>query len=47
MRKVMGWLENTFAPKMNKFANISWISAIKDTVNQIMPLIFLGSFFVY
>lgn len=45
MRKVMGWLENTFAPKMNKFANISWISAIKDTVNQIMPLIFLGSFF--
>ena len=41
----MNWLETGFAPKMNKIANNPWISSIKDTVNQIMPLIFLGSFF--
>ena len=45
MKKIMNWLETGFAPKMNKFANNPWISSIKDTVNQIMPLIFLGSFF--
>lgn len=45
MKKFMGWLENSFAPKMNKVANNAWIVGIKDTVNQIMPLIFLGSFF--
>ncbi len=41
----MNWLENSFAPKMSKFANNSWITALKDTINQIMPLIFLGSVF--
>lgn len=41
----MKWLEETFQPKMNKFANNRWVSSLKDTINQIMPLIFLGSIF--
>ncbi len=45
MKKIMSWLENSFAPKLSKFANNPWITALKDTVNQIMPLIFLGSLF--
>lgn len=45
MKNMMSWLENSFAPKMSKFANNPWIAGIKDTVNQIMPLIFLGSIF--
>ncbi|EOL41549.1 PTS system, lactose/cellobiose family IIC component [Enterococcus phoeniculicola] len=45
MKKIMKWLEETFQPKMNKFANNRWVSSLKDTINQIMPLIFLGSIF--
>ena len=45
MKKMMKWLEESFQPKMSKFANNPWIAGIKDTVNQIMPLIFLGSVF--
>lgn len=45
MKKMINWLETSFQPKMNNFANNSWISGIKDTINQIMPLIFLGSIF--
>lgn len=46
MKKVMSWLENTFQPKMVKFASNPWMSGLKDTIHQIMPLIFLGSLFV-
>src|SRR5690554_3764202 len=46
MKKVMSWLENTFQPKMVKFASNLWMSGLKDTIHQIMPLIFLGSLFV-
>ncbi len=42
----MKWLEESFQPKMNKFANNPWMMGLKDTINQIMPLIFLGSLFV-
>lgn len=45
MNKMMSWLENSFQPKMSKFANNPWVSGLKDTINQIMPLIFLGSIF--
>ncbi len=45
MKKMINWLETSFQPKMSKFANNSWVSGIKDTINQIMPLIFLGSVF--
>ncbi len=45
MKKFMNWLELSFQPRMNKFANNKWVSSLKDTINQIMPLIFLGSLF--
>lgn len=45
MKKIMHWLETNFQPKMSKFANNPWISGLKDTINHIMPLIFLGSIF--
>lgn len=45
MSKKMDWLENKFAPSMNRFASNIWIVSLKDTINQIMPLIFLGSIF--
>lgn len=45
MKKFMSWLEHSFAPKMSKFANNRWVSGLKDTINQVMPLIFLGSIF--
>lgn len=45
MKKFMNWLETSFQPRMNKFANNKWVSSLKDTINQVMPLIFLGSLF--
>lgn len=41
----MDWLENSFSPKMNKINHNVWIVTLKDSINQIMPLIFLGSVF--
>ncbi len=45
MQKMISWLENSFAPKMNKVANLMWVVVIKDAVLQILPFIFLGSIF--
>ncbi len=45
MQKLISWLENSFAPKMNKISNMIWIVTIKDSVLQILPFIFLGSIF--
>lgn len=45
MNKVMNWLETTFSPAMNKINHNVWILTLKDSVNQIMPLIFIGSIF--
>lgn len=41
MQKLISWLENSFAPKMNKISNMIWIVTIKDSVLQILPFIFL------
>jgi len=45
MKGLMNWLEYSFAPKMNKINHNVWIVTLKDSVNQVMPLIFLGSIF--
>jgi len=45
MKKLLSWLENSFAPKMNKMNSNLWVVTIKDSINQTMPLIFLGSVF--
>ena len=41
----MNWLEEKFMPKMNKINHNVWITTLKDSVNQTMPLVFLGSIF--
>lgn len=45
MKKMISWLENSFAPKMNKINNNVWIVSIKDSIMQALPFIFLGSIF--
>ncbi|MEY8356351.1 PTS transporter subunit EIIC [Lachnospiraceae bacterium 54-53] len=45
MKKFIGWLENSFAPKLNKINNLIWVVTIKDSIMQILPFIFLGSVF--
>lgn len=45
MNKFMKWLNESFAPKMQKINNNPWILTIKESIMQVMPLIFLGSIF--
>ena len=45
MKKFMYFLENSFAPKLNKVANNIWIIVIKDSIMQVLPFILLGSLF--
>lgn len=45
MKKFINWLENSFSPKMSKINNNVWIVAIKDSIMQTLPFIFLGSVF--
>ncbi|QIK69070.1 PTS sugar transporter subunit IIC [Erysipelothrix sp. HDW6C] len=45
MNKLIHWLENSFAPKMNKVNTNVWIVGIKDGIMQTLPFIFLGSVF--
>jgi PTS system cellobiose-specific IIC component len=41
--KVMGWLEESFAPALNKAAKNIWVETIKDALMQVLPLILVGS----
>jgi PTS system cellobiose-specific IIC component len=45
MKKFMYWLENSFAPKLQKVTNLTWIVVIKDSLLQILPFILAGSIF--
>ena len=45
MNKFMDWLENSFAPKLQKITNATWIVVIKDALMQILPFILVGSIF--
>lgn len=45
MNKLISWLEGSFAPKMNKIVQNAYISSIKNSVMNVLPLIFLGSIF--
>ncbi|SCL88374.1 PTS sugar transporter subunit IIC [Sporanaerobacter sp. PP17-6a] len=45
MDKLINWLENSFAPKLNKIGHLSWVVILKDSVMQILPFILLGSVF--
>jgi PTS system cellobiose-specific IIC component len=41
--KAMTWLEESFAPAMNKAAKNIWVEAVKDSLMQTLPLILVGS----
>jgi PTS system cellobiose-specific IIC component len=45
MKKLINWLETSFSPKMSKINNNVWVVAIKDSIMQTLPFIFLGSIF--
>ena len=45
MKKFMDWLENKFAPALQKVTNYTWIVVIKDSLMQILPFILVGSIF--
>ena len=45
MNKFLNWMETKFSPKMNKINHNIWVTTLKDSINQVMPLIFLGSIF--
>lgn len=45
MNKFMKWLEESFAPKLQKVTNLTWIVVIKDSLLQILPFILAGSIF--
>ena len=39
MDKLIKWLENSFAPKLQKITNLTWVVVIKDSVMQLLPFI--------
>lgn len=45
MRKLIDWLENSFAPRMAKINANVWITSLKDSILQVLPFIFVGSVF--
>lgn len=45
MKKFMSWLQDSFAPRMNKVSRNIWITTLKDTMLQVLPFIFAGSIF--
>lgn len=45
MDKMISWLENDFAPRLNKINNNTWIITLKDSIMQTLPFILVGSVF--
>lgn len=45
MKGLMNWLENKFAPAMQKITALTWVVVIKDSLIQILPFILAGSLF--
>lgn len=46
MKKIMDWMQNSFAPKMEKISNNTWISAVQAALMTSMPMVLIGSFVV-
>ncbi|SHE63932.1 PTS system, cellobiose-specific IIC component [Seinonella peptonophila] len=43
MEKLIHYMQNTFAPKVNKITKNIWIASIQDSVMAILPFILVGS----
>lgn len=44
MKKLMDWMTEVFAPKMNVIARNPWIAALQEAILTAMPVILIGSF---
>lgn len=44
MKKLMDWMTEKFAPKMNKMARNPWIASLQESILTAMPVILIGSF---
>ena len=42
MKKLISWLENDFAPKMNVVNRNVWVVTLKDSIMQVLPFILLS-----
>ncbi|EPC57826.1 PTS system transporter subunit IIC [Lacticaseibacillus paracasei subsp. paracasei Lpp123] len=42
-QKVMDFMNNSFAPKVNKIVKNPWVSSIQDAIMSALPLVFVGS----
>ncbi len=45
MEKFINWLENSFQPKMSVVNTNVWVVTLKDSMLQVLPMIFVGSIF--
>lgn len=45
MKPLITWLETSFSPSMAKVNSNAWIVALKDSIMQVLPFIFVGSLF--
>lgn len=43
MKKIIEWMSNSFAPKLNKLTRNIWVTSIQDTFQQVLPMILVGS----
>ncbi len=43
MKKFINWMNEKFAPAMNKITRNPWVSAIQDSIMGVLPLILVGS----
>lgn len=43
MKKFINWMNEKFAPAMNKITRNPWVSAIQDSIMGVIPLILVGS----
>lgn len=43
MNKLMGWMTNVLAPKLNKAANNVYIASLQESIMSVMPFIFIGT----
>ncbi|WP_229521042.1 MULTISPECIES: PTS sugar transporter subunit IIC [unclassified Paenibacillus] len=42
--KLMSWMTDVFAPKVNAFAKNPWVASVQSSMLAAMPMVFIGSF---
>ena len=43
MKRLMKWMTESFAPRLEKFTNNVWVSSIQEAIMVTLPMIFIGS----